>query len=208
MAGGEEPRPQALLARLGEPDVTIAADGGYRLAQKLGLACELLIGDFDTLSEAELAAARGSGVSVETYPSDKSQSDLELALESAFERGVRCLTIIGALGGEWDHCVANLIAPLSLCQERGVWARLLTSTAEIYLVDTAVVVRAPGQRVSLQSLSNQVQGLTLQGFQYHLTSATLKRSQTLGLANRAVSEEASIDFRKGELLICLPLADC
>src|SRR4051794_2717798 len=79
-------------------DLVIAADGGARHAQRLGVTLDLWVGDGDSLGEdalAELAA----GVPVERSPADKDQTDLELAVDAALARGSAGLVIVGALGG-------------------------------------------------------------------------------------------------------------
>lgn len=203
MAGGVESRPQCLAGLIGDFDFAVAADGGWRLLKELEFTCSHLVGDFDTLSPMEVESARAEGTLVKSFPKDKSQSDLELALEKAFELGAGRVTIIGALGGQWDHCVVNLLAPLSLCSARGVWGRILSSEAQIFLVNCSVCVNSSGSRVSVASLSAETCGLTLTGFEYPLNKAKLKRSQTLGLANRVTSGEAVVELEQGELLLTL-----
>lgn len=200
-AGGVEEGPGDTAALLGPTDLVLAADGGYRLLQKLDLACDYLVGDFDTLSREEVESARQAGCVVRQFPADKAKSDLELAIEQAYQSGATQITFVGALGGEWDHCVANLLAPLSLCAEYGMWGRLLTSQAQIYLIQGPVRLEAMGKRVSLAALSENVEGLTLRGLEYALDGARLRRAQTLGLANRVVESTATIEFRQGELLV-------
>lgn len=200
-AGGREERPELLKERLGPAGSFIAADGGYRLLGRLELPCHLLVGDFDTLGPDEVEEAARVGATVERHPPQKDQSDLELALAHAVALGADRVTLVGALGGEWDHCVANLLSPLSYLGSQGVWGRLLTADAEIYLCRQNVLVHSPGCRVSLQALSPQVTGLTLEGFQYPLNDAVLYRHQTLGLANHSISDQARISFQDGELLL-------
>ncbi len=200
-AGGIENDPDGLLPQIGSFRWSIAADGGYRLLEQLNLPCSFLIGDFDTLHPQEVEAAEKKGAETHRHPRNKAKSDLELALDKAFELGAKTITLIGALGGQWDHCVTNIVTPLSLCGERGAWGRLLTSQAQIYLADCSVVVECPGSRVSLVSLSREVAPLTLKGFEYSLEKARLKRTQTLGLANRAVAARAYAEFDRGELLV-------
>jgi thiamine pyrophosphokinase len=201
VAGGVEPDPTSILEHLGKTDLVLAADGGYRLLEKLAIDCDLLVGDFDTLTASEIEQAERTGCRVERYPVNKAKSDLEIAIDQAYESGATEVTLLGALGGEWDHCVANILAPLSLCAEYGMWGRLLTAEAQIYLVQGEVSVRAAGQRVSLAALTSRVEGLSLHGMQYPLRGAELRRSQTLGLANRVVEARASIEFCAGEILL-------
>jgi thiamine pyrophosphokinase len=202
-AGGIEKNPSALWPHLGNFHHTIAADGGLRLLRQLNIDCEVLVGDFDTLESSEIAWAQSQGTRILRFPSDKAKSDLEIAIDQAIELGTTDLTLIGALGGELDHCLTNFISPLSLCLEKGVWGRLMTSHAQVYLTQNSVSLAAEGHRVSLLSLSARTENITLQGFKYPLERAALTRSQTLGLANEVTMKEARIDFTSGELFITL-----
>lgn len=204
VGGGPEPQPEA-LAPLFDRCVVIAADGGWRLCRDLGVKAELVIGDMDSLSPQEVAQAQAQGSQIRRYPSDKDQSDLELAIRAAYQLGARRLTLLGALGGQWDHCLANLLAPLSLCQSLGIWGRLVTARTEIYLLDPGryALREKIGTRASLAALSAEVQGLTLHGFAYPLRKATLGRQQTLGLANAVSEAKACLSLDSGELLLTL-----
>lgn len=205
VGGGPEPEAQRLSALVSPEAVVIAADGGWRLCQQQGWPTRLLVGDMDTLSPAEVDQAVASGVVLERHPAAKDQSDLELALWGAHRLGAKRLTCLGALGGHWDHCLSNLLAPLSLCHRLGIWARLATWGTEIYLLCPGVFrLRAPlGTRVSLAALSSQARGLTLEGFEYPLTRASLSRCQTRGVANRLARPQARIALEEGEVLLTL-----
>lgn len=182
----------------------IAADGGLRLCQRWGLWPELVVGDLDTLSEAEVQACEARGIEIERHPADKDQSDLELGLKAAHHRGATRVSILGALGGEWDHSVHNLLAPLSLCHSLGMWGRLLTDTVEIYLLRGGATLQGcEGRRVSLAALSERVEQVQLEGFQYRLSGRTVYRHETIGLANRVTTDHARITFNAGEMLLTL-----
>jgi len=66
----------------------VAADGGWDKAVSLGLRPDLLVGDADSLPEARFAALAAEGVPIERSPTDKDESDAELALLAAL-RGER-----------------------------------------------------------------------------------------------------------------------
>lgn len=202
VGGGPEPRPEALRPLFEQANV-IAADGGWRLCQALGVTPALLVGDMDTLTTEELEQAEAAGSLIARHPTDKDQSDLELAIEAAYERGARRITLVGALGGQWDHCLANLLAPLSRCRELDIWARLVTHTAEIYLLEPGeyLAEAQPGTRVSLAALTPEVSGLSLDGFKYPLDRSSLRRSQTRGLANSLTQTSAFISLGLGDLLL-------
>lgn len=205
VAGGPEDHPQLLPFEQFEGRSVIAADGGLRLCRELSLQPSLLIGDLDTVSEEEVGEAKSQGIEVQQHPSDKNESDLELAILAAHTQGARWATLLGALGGQWDHCLANLLAPLSLCHRLGIWGRLLTATSEIYLLTAGLyeISGLPDTRISLAALSEEVTGVHLQGFLYPLAGESLFRYQTRGLANQLKDSKATILLDDGELLLTL-----
>jgi thiamine pyrophosphokinase len=205
VGGGPEPCPERLALCVPAGAQVIAADGGLRLCHAMRLCASVLVGDMDTLTPEEVAQAEAEGTNVHPFPSDKDQSDLELAILEAHRMGARRMTLLGALGGQWDHCLANLLAPLSLCQSLGIWGRLVTAGAEIYLLSPgSYLLRGQsGSRASLMALSESATGVSLDGFEYRLENDRLTRQQTRGLANVVRSEQANLRLDQGELLLTL-----
>ncbi len=203
VAGGPEKDPRSLPMDQLEGQPVIAADGGLRLCRELGLHPKLLIGDLDTVSQAEVDETAARGTEIKKYPTNKNESDLELAILAAKSLGADRMTLLGALGGQWDHCLVNLLAPLSLCHRLGIWARLLTATCEIYLLTPGSydVSLPPDTRISLAALSQEVKGVSLDGFHYPLAGESLFRHQTRGLANQLTSPKGTITIESGDLLL-------
>ena len=89
-------------------DLVIAADGGARLADPLGLRIDAWVGDGDSLGEAGLGELRRAGVPITLAPADKDESDAEMGLLAALRTGARDVTILGSLGGpRLDHALAD-----------------------------------------------------------------------------------------------------
>ena len=80
-------------------DVLLAADGGTRHALSLGLMPSIVIGDLDSLSEADRQRLENAGTRLLQRPRDKNETDLELALYYALEQGFTRVVILAALGG-------------------------------------------------------------------------------------------------------------
>ncbi|HSL34240.1 MAG TPA: hypothetical protein VK871_11360, partial [Candidatus Limnocylindrales bacterium] len=57
----------------------IAADGGARHADRLGLVIDRWVGDGDSIAAGALERLRTAGIRVEVAPRDKDESDTELA---------------------------------------------------------------------------------------------------------------------------------
>lgn len=107
LAAGDLPVPPLWARLLNGVSVVVAADAGLAHARVLGVTPDLLVGDLDSVSSADLAAF--PALPRETYPVDKDYLDLELALDAALKRDAVELRIVGAFGGRFDHSLAALL---------------------------------------------------------------------------------------------------
>ena len=120
--------------------LVVAADGGARHAPGLGVAIDLWVGDGDSIDPADLAALADAGVEIERAPTDKDETDTELAIRRALERGADGITVLGATGGpRIDHELAN-IALLAMPQLADRPALLIAPRSSIRLL----TARVPG----------------------------------------------------------------
>jgi thiamine pyrophosphokinase len=191
-------------------DLVIAADGGARLAQALGIALDLWVGDGDSLGEAGIAALAATGVPIERSRPDKDETDVELAVDAAIARGAARLIIVGALGGERvDHALANVIL-LASDDLIGRPASLLDARSRITLLRAPgpdgdagrlTFQLDPGAIVSLLPFGGDVEGVTTDGLVYPLTGETLRLGPARGVSNVVARRDASVTVRRGLLLV-------
>lgn len=195
LAGGARPRRPGLDAAWPGWDealaMVIAADAGALLAEPLGLSLDLIVGDADSLAEAQLVAFAGAGVAIERAPTDKDESDLELALRAALSRGASEVVVLGAFGGRLDHLLVNvslLALPalagtgIALLDER-TRARLLTAAPPGQGSTRIELVDRPGDLVTLLAFDGPAIGVTTHGLRWPLAGATLPAGSSLGLSN-------------------------
>ena len=121
---------------LNEAEILIAANGGGRHCLKMGLNPKVVIGDFDSLTENELAELDSRGAALIRYPADKDETDLELALNYALEQGASEIWLYGLLGGRWDMTISNLIL-LAAPRFDGVSFRVIDKNTEILILRTS-----------------------------------------------------------------------
>lgn len=182
----------------------MAADGGARHCQELGLTPDLLVGDMDSLSQAHVSALKSAGTEVIVYPTRKDFTDLELALQIAIQRGVSEVLILGALGARWDQTLANILL-LAHSGLEGLHIRLVDGATEVFLIrpDKPVTFDGlPGDSLSLLPLTSQASGITSIGLEYPLDNSQLTFGSTTGISNLITSLPASINLRSG-LLLCV-----
>lgn len=86
----------------------ICANGDLKLAQKLGVRPNLVIGDFDSVDKKTLNKFKESKIKLKKFSKEKNKSDLHLALDEATSRKPSEIIIIGALGGRIDQTLTNI----------------------------------------------------------------------------------------------------
>lgn len=188
-------------ARIRAADLLVAADGGALPLLRAGIMPHLAIGDMDSIDAAGVAGLAARGVELRRYPRAKDETDLELALLHAAAAGADAIDVLGALGGRWDHTLAN-VALLALPELRGRRARLLADGQTLFLVrDAAAIEGAEGDTVSLIPIAGPAHGVTTAGLLYPLEDATLSFERARGVSNVLLAPPGHVALREGLLLI-------
>jgi thiamine pyrophosphokinase len=182
-------------------DLLLAADGGALALMQAGLLPHTVIGDLDSLDDASQAALIKRGVELQRFPRAKDETDLELALLLAAARGATAIDVLGALGGRWDHSLAN-VALLAHPALQGRRVRLLSDRQELFLVrDEAILAGKAGDTISLLPLTAEARGITTRGLLYQLEDATLHYERARGVSNVLIAPPGHITLREGLLLV-------
>jgi thiamine pyrophosphokinase len=194
--------PASARALIQPGDLLIAADGGSRHLQQIGLIPAVLIGDFDSLEEAELDRYRAAGVEIIQHPAQKDFTDLELALQYAQRRGAGEIWVLAALGARWDQTLANLLLPASR-ELASCRIALIDGPQEIRLVRSGDILEVrPPRGYSHLSCWGDALGVTTQNLEYPLRGETLVFGETRGVSNVLLGERASVQLERG-LLLCV-----
>ena len=183
-------------------DYLVAADGGARHMEALGLSPHVIVGDLDSIDEDLLARFQEEGATVEKHPSAKDATDLELAIARAISDGATEILLIGALGGRLDQTLANLLVLAQ--QDRNVPLAVADGDqlARVLRGPQQLTLKGPtGGYVSALALSKEVTGVTYQGLEYPLVNATLRLGSTRGVSNTLASSPAQISIEEGILLV-------
>jgi thiamine pyrophosphokinase len=191
---------------LPENAYVIAADSGFHHAVELGLRVDLLVGDMDSVSLGGLAAALAAGAGLEEHPSEKDETDLELALNRALVRQPSRIVVVGGAGGRFDHVMANVLV-LTADRLAGIAVEGRFGTARITIVrDEALVEGSPGDLLTLLAITGPALGVTTSGLKYALHDEDLAPSASRGVSNELIAPIARIMVRSGILLAIQPTA--
>ena len=179
-----------------------AADGGSRHLFRLGHLPDKVIGDMDSLEPDLREWLIRNQVPFDQHPSEKDETDLELALLLAAEQSDHDIWVFGLLGGRLDQMLANVFL-LSHPVLVGKTVQLITPTERAWLVRQQTEIAGEvGDLVSLVPLGGDAQGVSTTGLQWHLQAATLRFGQARGISNRLTAEKATVTLEKG-LLLCV-----
>lgn len=185
-------------------DFLVAVDGGYQYLKGMGILPHLVIGDLDSIAAEDLKILQAEGIEILKFPAEKDQTDLEIALDTASQRGYRVLRVIAALGGRIDQTLANLFL-LELPSLDGCDVRFENGLNEAFLIrEHALVQGNPGDTISLIPLGGPVSGITTQGLSYPLHDETLHPHHSHGISNVLEHPPAAISIQGGRLL-CIHL---
>lgn len=215
VVGGGAPPPATLAAHLLAADLVVCADLGYEHARALGLRPSLIIGDFDSLDEAGLAAAQADGVRVERHPPAKDSTDLELALDAAVravagQNGPVSFTVIAT--PDIDERIDHLLSQLGLLASPAYDAFSVDAwfgQSRVHIVGPGPARRmtsVAGELVTILAIGGDVEGVETDGLLYPLRRETLTPFTTRGVSNVAESASFAVSCLHGRLAIIRPHA--
>lgn len=196
---------------VGEEDFVIAVDGGLGYCGVLEVEPDLLIGDFDSVSEEEEKAVRFLEQEIPDrvirMAREKDDTDMLAALKEGLARGYRQFHIYAGTGGRFDHTLANIQCLLYL-KKRDAVGYLIDGTGMILVIcGEAVHFRKNLEgTLSLFSLGEKAKGVTISGMKYELENAVMTNDFPIGISNEFIGEEAMISVEEGELVCMISYA--
>ncbi|HOV94820.1 MAG TPA: thiamine diphosphokinase [Spirochaetales bacterium] len=202
ITGGEHP-PIKFLVRLAKGmDITIAADSGLAVANKGGIAPDWIVGDFDSLGNQELLEEFPTE-RVLKYPTEKDDTDTELAFKLAKNLGCTTIEIAGAAGGRIDHFIAMYTMFLR-SDHPDAWHTRRESAFYLGAHSLARMKLPLHSIVSVFPLGDESNGMSSSGLQWPLQGLRWQKGD-FGISNRGVGTEALVHAGSCALLVVVPL---
>lgn len=204
----------------------IAADRGLEFFLDYLILPDVVIGDFDSLSEdgknflemqsedipyggmLEWKFQKGEGKVVEVVRlrPEKDDSDTQSAMNYAIQNGAKEIVILGVTGNRVDHLMANF-GLLILAQKQDTEVALADRYNYMKLISSGTILKKSeqfGKYVSFFPLGGDVTGLTLEGFKYPLDKYHLTTADSgLTVSNEISEEYAKVTYESGTLLMIM-----
>lgn len=192
---------------LREDDFLIAVDGGLSYCGILEAEPDLILGDFDSLTEGEVQALK---ILEKEIPEriirlrpEKDDTDMLYALKWALDQGYREFRLYGATGGRLEHTFANIQCLLYLKNHGAVGYLMDGNGMILVLKNEAVRFQADLEGyLSLFALGECAKGVNIRGMKYPLVDYTMTNDFPIGISNEFIGEEAEISVEEGEL-VCM-----
>lgn len=170
----------------------LAADGGANVLAHLGLRCDAILGDFDSLSDGVL-------VGVPRIPAaNQDLTDLAKAVEYLVEASASTIRIVCATGSRLDHtfCALGILAAYG----RRVDLALVDDVAEARLVVSEMSLHGVlGRTISLLPVTPCV-GVVTQGLRWDLHGDVLAAGVRESISNVADAHTVHVSVTSGDLI--------
>jgi thiamine pyrophosphokinase len=203
---GGDPVDAAIAPALPAGAYVVAADSGLEQGPRLGLAVDLAVGDFDSVSPQTLAAAVASGCRVERHPIAKDATDLELGLRAARSWGADRIVAVGGHGGRLDHLLANILV-LAGPALADTMVEAWMGPARVYVARPhrpVVLEGSAGELVTLLAVGGAAREVRTDGLRYRLAGEDLAPCSSRGVSNEMVGALAEVALGEGVLLVIRP----
>jgi thiamine pyrophosphokinase len=192
---------------VGAADLIIAADGGAAAAVAQGWWPHLIVGDLDSAPPEVRTAATQHGAETLQYSPHKNETDTELAVQAALERGAEEICLLGVTGKRVDHTLANILL-LARPELAAARVTILAGRQRIFAIRTRTDIRGlPGDLVSLLPIGGDAEGIRTTGLEYPLQGETLPFGIPRGISNVLTEPVATVQLERGVLLAIVTPAE-
>lgn len=189
------------LPSIRSSSVILGVDRGALWLINHGIAPDVAVGDFDSVTPAEKQRIHDHAGKYIEYLPEKDTTDLELAAEEAITLKPSEVMIYGATGKRFDHAM-GAIQVLQKLVSHNIHGVIVDNFNKIHIVRRLLTV--PMDPVFRYiSVLPVVAGTTvsLTGFAYELIRKPLPFGSTLGISNEITSEIATISVHRGQVLV-------
>jgi thiamine pyrophosphokinase len=201
VTGGNKPSKKLLNSYIKSGDLIIGADKGSEYLYDYEIMPNIILGDFDSISEEKLKKIEEKQVEIIKFPPEKDYTDTEIAIMGAIKRGADTIYLFGGLGTRADHSLGN-IGLLLTTKNKGARLLIVDDHNKMYLADKNMSLNgSQGEIISFHALSDVVKGFEIRGAKYNLNSYDMHLLDPRAVCNEFIDTPINIKYESGELLI-------
>lgn len=201
VTGGNKPSKKLLNSYIKSGDLIIGADKGSEYLYDYEIMPNIILGDFDSISEEKLKKIEEKQVEIIKFPPEKDYTDTEIAIMEAMKRGADTIYLFAGLGTRADHSLGN-IGLLLTTKNKGARLLIVDDHNKMYLADKNMSLNgSQGEIISFHALSDVVKGFEIRGAKYNLNSYDMHLLDPRAVCNEFIDTPINIKYESGELLI-------
>lgn len=196
---GDSPK---TIPNLSGYDLIACTDGAFHYLKELNFPLDKLdfiSGDFDShINDEEILQSKVHGFEIIETP-DQNKTDFHKALELILEKGFDNIDVFGGSGGEQDHFLGNLSVAFAFKDK--VNLRFFDEYSSYYFIPKNFSISdVKGKMISLMPFPI-AKNIETKGLKWPLNREDLMLGERIGTRNVADSQEVSIQYKEGDLLI-------
>lgn len=182
----------------------IGVDAGVMTLLERGIEPAEAVGDFDSVTDSEYEKIRLAFPELERSPSEKDESDTEIALKKAMDYNPETVIVAGVTGGRLDHYLAALQIVFAYQKNYPlVDFRVLNKQNRIrFMKPGTYQMKAENDftYISFYPFSEEVSGFTIEGFKYPVKDEQISFGSTRFTSNE-LAGDGTVSFTKGDLIV-------
>ncbi|MBB6175840.1 MULTISPECIES: thiamine diphosphokinase [Anoxybacillus] len=200
VAGGPTSFLPHLQAYDGEDVCWIGVDRGVLALLDAGIMPKRAFGDFDSMDERELQQLKKKLPHIDIWPSEKDQTDTDIALDWALEQQATKIRVFGGTGGRLDHLFGNVQL---LFKGKDGQIELIDRQNVVTLYRNGEhIVENEGDYSYISFIPmTPIRALTLRGFKYSLDAHDIPLGSTLCVSNELIHHFGTFSFTEGILMM-------
>ncbi|OMP68560.1 thiamine diphosphokinase [Domibacillus epiphyticus] len=204
VAGGpEQELPEFHINNTDETE-WIGVDRGALYLLDRGITPSKAFGDFDSVSPSEWKRISDLVSDHVQFPSEKDETDLEIALNYAISQNPDAIELYGVTGGRLDHFFGAVTLLMKEELRGGPSVTIIDRQNRINIYNPGRVVINAEKNIKYYSffaMNEKVEGLTLQGFKYPLEDYLLKSGSSRCVSNELNDKKGVFSFDSGILMV-------
>jgi len=194
--------PPEEFPNLSDYELIACTDGAFHYLKELDFPLDKLdfiSGDFDSHSnDEEILQSKIYGFEIIETP-DQNKTDFQKAIEIILEKGFEDIDVYGASGGEQDHFLGNLSVAFFFKDKLNL--RFFDNYSSYYFIPKEFSISdVKDKMISLMPFPI-AKNIETNGLKWPLYKEDLILGERIGTRNIAESQEVSIKYKEGDLLI-------
>ncbi|GGZ48768.1 thiamine diphosphokinase [Mesonia mobilis] len=169
-------------------------DGAYQNLVDVDIQPDVVSGDFDSISMAEIS----SEVKVIETP-DQNATDFEKALRIIIDEGFKSVSVFGCSGLEQDHFLGNLTSMLKHKNE--IEIRCFDDFGVYFFAENENEILGFQDEIFSLFPFPEAKNITSSGVKYPLVNENFSIISRIGTRNTITENRATVSFQEGDLLL-------